>query len=136
MALEPVSNRVRWRGVFILNPVTLQPVTFPSQVTIGGQPIVVDVQPGSAIGSGRQTVAAAGTGVQLTTTSTPILGVIIKALITNTGDIYVGGAGVAAASGYPLAPGEFVGLDVDNLTDVWIDAAVNGEGVSYIYIVP
>jgi len=136
MALEPVSNRVRWRGVFILNPVTLQPVTFPSQVTIGGQPIVVDVQPGSAIGSGQQVVAAAGTRVQLSATSVPILSVTVKALATNTGDIYIGGANVAAGNGYILASGEPVSLDVDDLADVWIDAAVNGEGVSFIYVVP
>ena len=90
---------------------------------------------GRSIGSGQQTVATAGTRVQLTTTNTPIWSVTVKALAGNTGDIYVGGADVAAANGFVLAATESISLDVDNLTDVWIDAAVNGEGVSYIYLV-
>ncbi len=97
----------------------------------------VGVLPGSAVGSGQTVVAAAGTRVQLTATSTPILSVTVKALSTNTGIVYVGGADVSAANGLELInPGESVSVDVDNLTDVWIDAAVNGEGVSYIYLVP
>ncbi len=95
----------------------------------------VNVQPGSSIGSGQTVVAAAGTRVQLTATSTPILSVTVKALSTNTGIIYVGGDDVSAAIGLELInPGESASVDVDNLTDVWIDAAVNGEGVSYIFL--
>lgn len=92
----------------------------------------VQVMPGSSIGSGTQTVAAAGTPVQLTTTSTPILSVAVKALHGNTGMIYVGGPD---SQDCVLDAGEPVSMDVDNLTDVWIDADVNGEGVSYLYLV-
>lgn len=95
---------------------------------------IVAILPGASVGSGHQTVAAAGSRVQLTTTSTPILSVTVKALAGNTGTIYVGGSNVSAANGYELVAGEPISLDVDNLTDVYIDAGVNGEGVSYIYV--
>lgn len=129
MSFEALNNQVLWRGVFILDPTTGQP---NSQT----YPVWVQMKPGTSVGSGQETVVAAGTAVPLSTTSTSILSVTVKALATNTGDIYVGGSTVAAANGYVLAAGELVSLDVDDLMDVYIDAAVNGEGVSFIYVVP
>lgn len=99
-------------------------------------PLPVEVEPGSALGHGQQTVPTPGTAVRLTATSTPIVSVTVKSLISNIGIVYVGGPGLSA-DGYELAPNgrDSVSFDVDNLTDVWVDAAVADEGVSFVYLV-
>lgn len=99
-------------------------------------PECVCIEPGSDIGSGQETVAVAGTCVQLSEESLSILSVTVKALATNGGNIYVGDETVDATSGFVLAAGESVSMDVDDLSDVYIDADVNGEGVSFIYLLP
>ena len=94
--------------------------------------------------SGQTVVAAAGTAVQLTTKAagdTEVLSVTIKALSTNGGLVYVGGPGTAAANGHPLSANETQTYEVTDelrkegwiidLSLIWLDAAVNGEGVSY-----
>ena len=85
--------------------------------------------------SGLKTVAAAGTAVVLG--SQQIAGpVLIKALTTNTGLVYVGndGAGdVSSANGFPLSAGDLVILEhIGDLSNVWVDSAVNAEGVAWI----
>jgi hypothetical protein len=88
----------------------------------------------ASCGSGLTNVTTAGTRVALGG-STTISSVTIKAKAVNTGTIYVGNNTVAAANGFQLAAGDIVSLDVDNLTDINLDASVNGEGVTYIYAV-
>jgi hypothetical protein len=92
----------------------------------------------TTLSSGRTTVTSAGTAVQLTATDTPVLWVTVTALTSNTSQINVGGSEVKAATGatergIPLLAGDAVDFDVNNLTDVWIDSRVNGEGVTYVY---
>lgn len=88
--------------------------------------------------SGQKTVTTAGTAVQLGTQATLGGEVVIKALSTNTGLIYVGndGAGdVASTNGFVLSKNEWVELDVckvSSLAAIWIDSSVNGDGVSWI----
>lgn len=56
--------------------------------------------------AGGAKAAIAGVALQLTTTSAPInKGIVIQALSTNTAPVYVGIAGVTAASGFPIAAG-------------------------------
>ncbi|MGH2878945.1 MAG: hypothetical protein ACRDK4_04975 [Solirubrobacteraceae bacterium] len=94
-----------------------------------------------AINSGRQVVAEAGEAVALAG-STAIVSVTITALSTNTKLVVLGGKDVVAAAGTrkgtPLAAGESIKfgeeLDaIDDLSSIWLDAEVNGEGVSYSY---
>jgi hypothetical protein len=94
------------------------------------------------LGDGRKTVAAAGTPEALTAISTTCESVIITALSTNTKPVVVGGPDVLAKaaerSGTALAAGGTVKLtschdQVDDLSKVFIDAEVSGEGVSYSY---
>lgn len=82
---------------------------------------------------GEKTVAAAGTAEALVATATVLVaGVVqVKALDTNTDTVYVGGATVDAANGWPLAAGEEFTFLIGDLADVYVDAAVNGEGVRY-----
>ena len=85
--------------------------------------------------SGQNTVAAAGTAEALGTQQ--IAGpLLVKALTTNTGLVYVGndGAGdVSSSNGYPLSAGDQVIFDhVGSLSAIYIDSAVNGEGVAWL----
>lgn len=97
------------------------------------------LNPGGSLIDGRQTVTSAGTRVQLSTTSTPILTVAIQAETDNTNPVTVGGATVVGAlatrRGIALSAGASVTLAVNNLTDIYIDSITNGEGVTYTAVV-
>ena len=85
--------------------------------------------------SGQKTVTTAGTAVQLGTAE--IYGpLMVKALDTNTGVVALGNDNandVTVSNGIRLAKGESVEFTyVNKLSDIWLDSAVNGEGVSWI----
>lgn len=87
--------------------------------------------------SGQRTVTTAGTAVRLAATSTLINGpLMVKALDTNTGVVAIGhdGAGdVTVSNGLRLLTSEVVVFEfVGNLYDIWLDSAVNGEGISWL----
>lgn len=84
--------------------------------------------------NGKVTVTTHGTRVKITAGTTPVKSVTIKALSTNTGLIYVGNATVASTNGFQLSAGESVSFDISDLTNINIDSAVDGEGVSYLAI--
>jgi len=100
-----------------------------------GTTLPVTAAVASSIGGSSKTVTTAGTQVALAA-STSCSRVIITALVTNTGVIWVGGSDVAAGVGKPLVPLQDIEIRVDNLADIWIDSTVNGEGVSFLYEVP
>lgn len=84
----------------------------------------------SIIRNGKATVTTAGTRVALG--SGTVHAVVVRALSTNTDVIYVGNSSVAAANGYTLEPGESIGIAIDSLSRVYLDAVVSGEGVVYV----
>jgi len=102
-----------------------------------GNPVTIP-STGTSVGNGRKVVASAGTAEALAA-STTIKKVIICAETDNTDYIVVGGSGVIAAlatrQGIPIGPGDTITIDVDNLADVFIDAVVSGEGVTYTSII-
>lgn len=91
----------------------------------------------SSIGSGRKTVTAGAAG-QLTATATPSRVVKVKAFVENTDKVVIGGSAVVAAlatrQGYELAPGESVDIRIDDVSKIYLDAVVTGEGVEYVYL--
>jgi hypothetical protein len=91
--------------------------------------------PGTGVVNGQTLVAIPG-AAEVLAAAQAIISVTIIALPTNTGLIYVGNAGVNAANGTPRNAEQSITLDVDSLDDVWIDAAVGGEGVAYIAVLP
>lgn len=90
------------------------------------------------LADGRKTVTTAGTAVQLAA-SQGIVSVAITALEANTGIITIGASTVLAASGtrrgLPLAAKQTATICTDDLADVYIDATVNGEGVSWMAVI-
>lgn len=85
----------------------------------------------TTIYNGKKTVTTAGTRVTLAA-SQAVKSVVIKALVGNTGTIYVGDTSVASTNGFALSPGDTLTLDIANLNTVNLDASVNGEGVTYV----
>lgn len=85
--------------------------------------------------SGRQVVAAAGTRVQLTSTSQYVKELDITAETNNTGTVTVGNSSVvdavATRVGTPLNPGETKTYHNVDLVSIYIDAEVSTDGVTY-----
>lgn len=98
-------------------------------VSVGGVVTTSEVLP-TSVSNARVTVPTAGSRVQLASFSCKA--VVVKALPTNTGVIYVGNATVAASNGFVLSANESVSLDIDNVNHIYIDAEKNGEGVSWM----
>jgi hypothetical protein len=118
-------------------------ITSGGSVLTGGMVVYIDEEPALAgmiklisssttLVHGQTVVTTAGTHVALGSTTALRAGVRIKALHANTGWIYVGDDGVAAATGFVLDSGEECFVEVADLATVFIDSSVNGEGVSYI----
>ena len=89
--------------------------------------------------SGQKTVTTAGTAVALGTAQMINGPLMVKALDTNTGVVAVGsdGAGdVTVSNGLRLLKGESIVFDfVGDIATLWLDSAVNGEGVSWCVLV-
>ena len=89
--------------------------------------------------SGQRVVTTAGTAVRLSAASNPCTGpLMVKALDTNTGVVALGGDGsgdVTVSNGLRLEAGDAVVFEfVGNMYDIWLDSAVNGEGVSWLLL--
>lgn len=87
----------------------------------------------TVIFNGKQTVATAGTRVQLATTQA-VKSISVKALASNTGLIFLGNSTVASGNGFQLSAGDEQSFDLANLATVYIDASVSGEGVTYFAV--
>jgi hypothetical protein len=86
----------------------------------------------AAVVNGKKTVAAAGTQEALVASAKPCSRVRLKALFANTGNVYVGDSTVDSATGFILRANEEVKLQIDDLSTVYIDVDVNGEGVTFL----
>lgn len=86
---------------------------------------------------GTKSVGTAGTRVQISSAFTPCISIALTANSANSGIICVGGTAVVATSasrtGVPLAAGDSLILEFDNLNKIYLDSTVSGEGVSYFY---
>jgi len=89
-----------------------------------------------AIIDGRKTVTAAATAERLVSSSTPVMKVVITAETDNTGVMAVGASTVVATvltrRGTPLLAGESLAIEVADLYDIYVDATVSGDGVTYL----
>lgn len=110
------------------------PVELDAPIPAGTNSIgSVTVNTPSTFGNGKTTTNAS-TAVVIKSDTT-IKGVTVKALTTNTGLVYVGDSSVSSANGFELQAGESVSIDIDNTNKVYFDVSVNGEGVTYAYVV-
>jgi len=92
-----------------------------------------------SIGDGRKVTAAAGTRLTLVASSTPARRVIIQGLEGNTDSVVFGGVTIdetlASRSGIELDAEDTYEFSVPggDLINIYIDSAVTGEGVSFVY---
>lgn len=93
--------------------------------------------PATGLVSGSKAVTTAGTAVQISATATGIRWLLLTAKPANTKPVYVGAADVKATlgseNGVPLSKTVPLRLDVSDLSDVWLDAEVSGEGALFVY---
>lgn len=105
---------------------------------IAGMIYTADIdKPGFSFITGQKDVAAAGTAEQLPDVPIPAgVKAIIMAKPGNAGDIYLGNSKANTESATvrfdKLEAGDSIPLQITNLNLVWIDASVNGEGVSFL----
>lgn len=89
----------------------------------------------SSVNYGEQTVTTHGTAEALNggTSLTVPRGaeLLIYALDTNTGKIYVGDSGVTSSNGMPLDPKETMNVKINDVSTIYIDSDVDGEGVRW-----
>lgn len=99
-----------------------------------GAPIQPTITSGSAQLKGAvQIVTTSGTRVQLPDYSCRTITIIAKR--SNTGSIFIGGADVSSSVyGIELHASETFDIDIANTNLLWIDASVNGEGISFVAI--
>jgi len=86
----------------------------------------------TTVSHAKTTVTTSGTRVQLA--SNACKSIVIKALSTNLGKIFVGSVTVSSANGFQLSAGDTVALDISNSNVIYIDAETNGEGISFLTI--
>lgn len=93
--------------------------------------------PNGGLYSGRQVVAAAGTAVQLQAEKERCENMTITAESDNTGLISVGDSSVVAAEGSQqgaiLTPLGSITVKVGDLSKIYIDSTVSGDGVTFAY---
>ena len=80
----------------------------------------------------QTSTVTAGTRVQLGTNT--CASVTIKALVGNTGIMYIGDVTVDSTNGFELSAGDSISLAVNNSNVVYIDSSVSAEGVSFILV--
>ena len=82
---------------------------------------------------GTKAVTTSGTGLALGATLAT-KSIYIRAKLANTGNVYVGDSAVDASTSQQivLAAGDSVTIDIADRATVYVDAAVNGEGVDYL----
>lgn len=86
----------------------------------------------TVVSSGWLSNAIAGALTQLP--DFPCKAVSIAARPTNTGYIFLGGAGVAVNTGRILQPGESIDITIDNLNRLYFRPAVANEGISFLWV--
>jgi hypothetical protein len=93
----------------------------------------------AGLSDGTATVATAGTRIALSSSTQPVVWVLIQAKSANAGAVYVGGAYVASGRGMRLLPGDVMALpSLDrtnnyNLAQIYIDADNSKDAVTFLY---
>jgi len=85
--------------------------------------------------TGHNVIASAGTAEQCTAAAVPQGNLVVfRSRSTNTGLLYIGYSKAdAEANHFSIIPAGSVGIQVDNVGDVWVDAAEDGDIVEWFY---
>lgn len=85
--------------------------------------------------TGHNAIAAAGTAEQCTAAAVPQGNfVVIRSRSTNAGILYIGYSKAdAEANHFGIVPTGSVALQVDNVSDIWVDTTNAGDIVEWMY---
>jgi len=116
-------------------------ITVSGSASNDGSYVIATVVAGTITLLGRNdlTTEAAGATVKIVAPKTVPdgVGVSVKAKNANTGIIHIGYSSETAlntaGASFTLDNNESIGLQVENINNVWLDATVSGEGVEVIY---
>ena len=107
------------------------------QVELGTSPTIdigdVEIKGYASLDEGNNASISNSSATQLTGSSTPCKHIDIMAAIANTGIIYIGGAGVTAATGIALYAGDIYSIDIENVNLIYAIASVNNEDVQWVF---
>ena len=127
MAID--SQPIQITGSKFAMPVDIQGVSF----TNPGEKLPVETKGSDSLLGAVLNVTTAGNRVQLPNFPCRLVTVIAKD--TNTGSIYAGGGNVSSSVfGVKLKADASYDFEVSNANLIWIDASVNGEGISYVAV--
>lgn len=128
----PLTDTQLRANAVIVNGVVTGPLT-DTQLRATPVPVSGTVNPTtpSTLRNGQITVASSGTRVPLAG-STAVVSVLVQALSTNTGSIWVGDSTVTVSIGFELQPGQSTGIAIDNLSKVFVDATTNGDKACFL----
>ena len=85
------------------------------------------------VSNAQVTVAAAGTAVQVDSDNS-IRKYMLRALPGNTGVVYIGDLSVSASNGFPLDKADGPIGYRGRLSELYVDAATNGDGLAWIEV--
>ena len=81
-----------------------------------------------SIKTGQYTVTTAGTAVRVDVSAESLL---IRAMSTNSGYIYVGDPNVTSSNGFQLGPGQAITVSTYLSRNVYVDSDTNGDKICY-----
>ena len=132
--IQNVTNQAGWTGDLTGLAQAVTDIKSAVALVAGGG----GSTPATGINDGRKVVAVSGSAVALVAVATPIIEVTITAELDNTNTVVIGGSGVIAALatriGTPLEAGDSRTIQIDDLSKIFVDALVNGEGVTFSYL--
>jgi len=84
------------------------------------------------IRTGQNTIGATAVAAIPGLGMTPIHGIRIRAAATNAGLIYVGRAGVTAATGFELGAGQEIDIEIDDRASLHVIASIASQKYSWL----
>lgn len=117
-------------------PVPIPPGVEPKLDVIAAEQIrTKELLEGFSFVTNQGVVSAPGTPLEMLSGTKTYL-IMVRANATNAADVYVGGQGVTAGTGYVLGPGDAAAVPINaQRKRVFIDAAAAGDGVSWLALV-
>lgn len=109
---------------------------------MAGQVVYTKEPPFNDVLRSSRTTGTSGVPNQLSPTSIPIIEVAIQPLLTNTGDIWIGGSnvvGTGANGGVVLvapaagAQPASITISAKNAQDIYFSPEINNEGITFVY---
>lgn len=119
----------------LTSPIAVDGPLTDTQLRATPVPTKVDSEVASSFTHGQNSDIDSGANEQIVVASNPAKhSVVIRASVTNTGTLYIGGSGVSTSNGIPLTAGESLKLPIDDANKVYAIASVDNQALSWVAI--